>query len=80
MSSSEDESRLLAEEATELDKCQTSKARKDSLEEIPASLANTLQCSMEGQFSILAQSLKEGFDNLGKAFINGTRTSRQNMT
>ena len=80
MSSSGDESRLLAEEATEFDKYQTPKARKDSFEEIPASLANTLQSSMEGQFSILAKTLKEGFENLGKALTDGTRTSRQNMT
>ena len=76
---SEDETRLLAEEATEVHKCQTPKAREDSLEEIPASLANTLQASMEGQFSILAKSLK-GFENLGKALTDGMRTSRQNLT
>ena len=80
MSSSEDESRLLAEEATEFDKYQIPKARKDSLEEIPASLANTLQSSMEGQFSILAKTLKEGFENFGKALTDGMRTSRRNVT
>ena len=77
---SEDETRLLAEEATEFDKCQTPKAREDSLEEIPASLANTLQASMEGQLSILAKSLKEGFENLRKALTDGMRTSHQNLT
>ena len=43
MSSSNDESQLLAEKATEFDKCQTPKSRKVSQEEIPVTLANTLQ-------------------------------------
>ncbi len=55
MSVSVDESLLLAKDGTELDECQTSKARKDSHEEIPVpvALVKTVESSIEGQFSKL---------------------------
>ena len=53
MSVSVDESLLLAKEGTELDEYQTSKARKDSHEEIPVALVKTVESSIEGQFSKL---------------------------
>ena len=80
MSGSDDESRLLAEEGTEFDECQTSKGREESHEETPVPLANIVQSSIEGQFSKLAKSLKKGFVNLGKILSDGIKTSRQNLT
>ncbi len=79
ISVSEDESRLLAEEGTEFEyQSSASKARKDSQEETPVALVKTTQSSIEGQFSMLATSLQEGFVNLGKILTNGIKTSHQN--
>ena len=79
ISVSEDESRLLAEEGTEFEyQSSASKARKDSQEETPVALVKTVQSRIEGQFSMLATSLQEGFVNLGKILTNGIKTSHQN--
>ena len=84
MSGSDDESRLLAEEGTEFDECQTSKGREESREETreetPVPLANLVQSSIEGQFSKLAKSFEKGFVNLGKILSDRIKTSHQNPT
>lgn len=72
-----DEQRLLEE--AEFDECPATTEQNYSKKDSPtAALMKTVESSIEGQFSKLAECLQEGFLNLGTMLKAGQKASRRN--